>query len=291
VKAASPAPGEDTAAAKSSNAADSIATAPLTGPEAAKESPALAAVNRLLRDSGLTGLRLLRAGEVKDGALRDAFLEIRESGFPVGCHQAERLRVAIDPMTRRGELVLNDGVTILRNQRTAFAGGTPLSLAIPLVAPDAWLDRDLVAFLELRPRAGAPPAAPPPPTFDAKPLLAALNRALEADGYEEYQMFHASGVELGGEGQLQLKDVKLHVYQAGGALKSVVSAARCKVTVDRASPKAVLRFEDGKHAAKGREVPFFRGLGDSVGAWTLELTKADPERWTRLLDQWRPAAK
>lgn len=246
------------------------------------------ALNRFLRDVGVLDLRLLRAGEIVDGRLTEPFLEIREAGFPVGCHQADDLTVEVDPVTHEATIVLRDGLSILRGQRTTFAESTH-RLPLGDVANESWLDPVLARFIELKASAAAPPSPPvavaAPATFDAQPVLTLLNRALETDGYEEYEFFLIGGIEVGDALHVTLKEVLLHVYQAGGALRSTTSAKECRISVDEAGRSVGLRFFDGHHVKGGREVPFFQGRGDAVGNWSLDLTRADPQRWKRVVER------
>lgn len=252
--------------------------------------PIVAAVNRFLADAGVLDLRLLRCDGASAGALANACFEVRSAeGFPIGVHQAERARLRIREAQHAAFLELESGETVLRGQRTPFNAYT---IALPAPPPGAAIDPELaaVAVVEPAPAAAADTAAPaaPPiaskaeeqqPAFDAARAVARLNARLRADGCNT-----AEFATVAGRDGLELAGVRMHQYDDGGALVKTVVAGRLQIQVDARERSVRLRFFDGHHVVRGREVPFFQGAGDTRGSWSLDLVRADPAAWSELLE-------
>ncbi len=261
-------------------------TAPTTIPakpiDPALETGVVGAMNRLLADSGVVDLRVLRASGVEAGALRAVTIEVRTAeGFPIGFHQAAacRLRRELDG---GGVLALENGESVVRGVRTPFPGGR-LDIKIAALAETAASAPELAGLLApTAPVAAAPEPAitPARPAPDPRAATRLLNAELRSAGYGAYE-FSAIGALSGSK----LVDVELHHYRGDGALQKTVVAKECEVAVDAARKTVTLVFRDGKHVTKGRDVPFFRAAGESVSSWALELDRADPARWNGLIDQ------
>ena len=279
----------------------------------------VAAVNAFLSDAGIVGLRLLRADGLEDGHLLRAIFELRnDQGYPIGFHDAARARFRVDPATMKGALVFEGGATVVRGVRSAFPGGS-LDIDIPAVAPGSYtggvmavltevvtpavaaaapaetpapipvqtpvpapnvdpVGTDVVEITSTTPEAPAPVAAVPavvtPPPFDPAPLLAGLNDRLRLDGGGRLEFGRVTSVGASG-----LQDVIAHHYGPSGQLSKTVVARTCGVEMDERDREIVLRFVDGHHVTRGREVPFFRGRGADHGIWTYRLRGADLDRW------------
>ncbi|MFH0943696.1 MAG: hypothetical protein V2A76_00710 [Planctomycetota bacterium] len=244
--------------------------------------PVVEGMNQFLKDAGVIDLRLLRCDGVADGAIINATFEIRsEEGFPIGFHEAGRVVLSVDPGSMTASLRLEEGATVVRGARERFPE-EGLWIRIAAIAPDSWslagvsdIVRVAPAPAEAAPAAG--PAPPDRPVFDPRPTLARLNAALREDGLEGFQFFMVGGIEAG-----ELLDVRVHHYGRGGELRKTVVAKRCRIEVDSERRQVRLVFVDGHHVTRGREVPFFRGKGDSQAVWSIELEPKEPAHWREL---------
>jgi len=270
-------PAMDSATDPSESPAEAVPEAQPSVVHAALVDPVVEGVNLFLRDAGVLDLRLLRCDGIADGALRNAAFEIRSrEGFPVGLHEAESVRLSIDPSSMTAALILKDGATLMRGVRQRFPE-EGLSITIAAVAPGSWSLEGVADIVRLE--ASEPPSpstvAPDPrPAFDARPLMVRLNGALRSEGLEGFQFFRIDGVEDG-----DLLNVRVHHYGRSGELRKTVVAARCRIEIEPERRQVRLVFLDGHHVARGREVPFFRGKGDELGKWSIPLQPEDPAIW------------
>ncbi len=281
----------------------------------ALETGIVGAMNRLLADSGVVDLRVLTADAIEGDALRAVTLEVRTGeGYPIGFHQAATCRIRRDA-GGAATLVLESGESVRRGTRTPFPAGR-LEIKIAALADAATHDPQIAALFA-PPAASAPalsaapidaPATPlstAPPTTSAEPPASApaatnaptagksladpraamrlLNSELRADGFGAYEFFSIGG--LASTDGTRLKDVEVHHYRGDGALQKKVVAKELQIAIDAARGTVTLVFRDGKHVTKGRDVPFFHAAGETVGAWALELDRADPARWNDLVQR------
>ena len=113
--------------------------------------------------------------------------------------------------------------------------------------------------------------------WDPRPFLAALNAQLREDAAGRL-VFDTVGAVRGAS----MTDVIAHHYGAAGVLEKSVVAGRCAIEIDDREREVVLRFEDGHHRTRGREVPFFQGRGASVGTWRFRIHEADLDAWSAM---------
>ena len=244
--------------------------------------PTVVGMNQFLQDAGVIDLRLLRCDGVADGAIINATFEIRSAeGYAIGFHEAARVGLSVDPRSMSASLKLEDGATVVRGSRERFPAGG-LWIRIAAIAPDSWSlagVSDIVRVVPDPAEITQDPEPEPPgeSAFDPRPTLARLNAALREDGLEGFQFFMVGGIEAG-----ELLDVRVHHYGRGGELRKTVVAKRCRIEVDAERQQVRLVFLDGHHVTRGREVPFFKGKGDSQAAWSIELEPEQPAHWREL---------
>ncbi|MBK6942757.1 MAG: hypothetical protein IPH13_21500 [Planctomycetes bacterium] len=253
-------------------------------PAAPAQDPIVAAVNRVFDEAGIHTLALLAASGVVDGALDAPTFSVRsDEGFPIGFHQAERAHLRVDPVTRMGDLVLTHGSTLIRGEREDFSLGDKI-VPIGLLADGAWTRMELAPIVVLGGGAPAEPASVVPVGVDVGAVLRDVNRLLQDDGYGASTLRAMRRVEWV-DGHARLLEVELDQKSGAGLISKTVKAAWCDVLVDAQARTVALRFQDGVHVVKDREIPFFQGAGDSVGTWSMPLTRASIARWQEFAAQ------
>lgn len=243
------------------------------------------AVNDFLAAAGVIDHRLLRHSGARNGELSEVTLELRDSsGAPVGFQSAAGMKIVVDPTALSARLVLRDGETVVRGERTPFQDGTH-AVEIAAVAPQSFTTNELLPFLVLAAPEPAPGEQPVPQRrFDPREPLALLNAAISASGRAHVRFARLGGIDLG-----RLVDVELNHYSGAGSLQKTVAARSCTIEIDEAARRVTLVFRDGIHRMKGRETPFFAGRGQesSEAAWRLDLDDADVPRWIALKERLR----
>ncbi len=247
------------------------------------------AVNRFLRDAGVLDLRLLRCEGIEAGRVVRPLVEVRSAeGFPIGFHDAARGSFEVDVAARSGALVLEDGFSVMRGARAPFAGGRLVTI-IPAVLAGSWnvgpmaaVTREIASDAAPSPVAAGSAAEPgslaASARVDLDDLRGRINALLHADGERRYELSRLDGVEAG-----RLVGVGLHHYESSGALKKTVTAKWLDIEIEGGDRTVRLRFIEGYHVARGREVPFFQGRGDDRPTWTLTLGRGDASRWSALV--------
>lgn len=248
------------------------------------QDPIVAAVNRVFDEAGIHTLALLAAAGVADGALDAPTFSVRsDEGFPIGFHQAERAHFRVDPDTRMADLVLTHGSTLIRGEREDFSLGEKV-VPIGLLAAGAWARTELAPIVVLRVATPSVPESAVPVGVDVGAVARDLNRLLQDDGYGASTMRTLRRVEWV-DGHARLLEVELDQKSGAGLISKTVRAAWCDVLIDAQARSVALRFQDGVHVVKDREIPFFQGAGDSVGTWSMPLTRASITRWQEFAAQ------
>lgn len=248
------------------------------------QDPIVAAVNRVLDEAGLVSLALLSAHGIADGALASPTFSVRsDEGFPIGFHQADRAHLRVDPATRMAELVLTHGSTMIRGEREDFSLGEK-SVPIGPVQDGAWNRPELAPIVVLGAKEPAVPESVAPLGVDVEAVMRDVNRLLQDDGYGASSFRTMAQVEWV-DGRARLKAVELDQKSGAGLVSKTVKAAWCDVLIDDRARTVSLRFQDGVHVVKDREIAFFQGAGDAVGTWSLPLTRATITRWQEFATQ------
>lgn len=277
-----PAPAGPTPATAS--AADAASPPAVGTPDVPVLDPIVAAVNRVLDEAGIDTLALLAAAGVKDGALDAPTFSVRsDEGFPIGFHQAERAHLRIDPNTRMCDLVLTHGSTLIRGAREDFSLGDKI-VPLGMLQDGAWTRPELAAIVVLGGTPSDTAESVLPLGVDVGAIARDVNRLLQDDGYGASTLRTLRRVEWV-DGHARLLDVEVDQKSGAGLIAKTVKAAWCDVLIDAQARTVELRFQDGVHVVKDREIPFFQGAGDSVGTWSMPLTRASISRWQEFAGQ------
>jgi hypothetical protein len=248
------------------------------------QDPIIVAFNRVLDEAGIHTLALLEVAGVSEGALEQPTFSVRsDEGFPIGFHQAESAHLRVDPQARMCDLVLTHGSTLIRGEREDFSLGEK-TVPIGPIQAGAWERPDLAPIVVLG--AGAPAAVSEvkPLGVDVAAITRDVNRLLDDDGYGQSSFRVLSRVEWV-DGHPRLCGVELDQKSGAGLVSKTVKAAWCDVLIDAKARTVALRFQDGVHVVKDREIPFFQGAGDTVGTWSMPLTRASIQRWQEFAGQ------
>lgn len=268
----------------STDAASEVSNPAAPTIETPSQDPIVAAVNRVFDEAGIDTLALLAAAGVADGALDAPTFSVRsDEGFPIGFHQAERAQLRVDPITRMADLVLTHGSTLIRGEREDFSLGEKV-VPIGMLTEGAWTRTELAPIVVLGGAAPAEPAAVAAVGVDVGAVARDVNRLLQDDGYGASTLRALRRVEWV-DGHPRLIEVELDQKSGAGLISKTVKAAWCDVLVDAQARTVALRFQDGVHVVKDREIPFFQGAGDAVGTWSMPLTRASIARWQEFAAQ------